>query len=109
MMTTAAALEPVPLTTDAEGVIRISGTRVQLETVVHAFDAGATPEEIAQDYRSLQLRDIYAVVTYRLQHPETVKAYMEKRQAWANAVREEATARFDQAGLRERLLARRSS
>jgi Protein of unknown function (DUF433) len=37
-----------PLTTGSDGVVRVTGTRVPLETIVTAFDGGATAEEIAQ-------------------------------------------------------------
>jgi len=53
---------PPPLVADDDGVIRISGTRVQLETIVLAFDAGATAEEITQQYTSVELADVYAVI-----------------------------------------------
>jgi uncharacterized protein (DUF433 family) len=54
--------EPVPLQTDADGVIRIGGTRVTLDTLAAAFDAGATAEEIVQQYPSLALADVYSVI-----------------------------------------------
>jgi uncharacterized protein (DUF433 family) len=104
-MSTAAALEPVPLSTDPQGVIRIAGTRVRLDTVVYAFETGGSPEEIAEDY-PLQLDDVYAVITYYLRHREEVEAYLEKRRRQADAVRHENEARFDHRGLRARLLAR---
>ena len=104
-MSTAAALEPVPLRTDPQGVIRIAGTRVRLDTVVYAFETGASPEEIAEDY-PLQLDDVYAVITYYLRHREEVEAYLEKRRRQADAVRRENEARFDHRGLRARLMAR---
>ena len=105
MTSTAAAHEPVPLRTDDYGVIRIAGTRVRLDTVVYAFETGASPEEITDDY-PLQLDDVYAVITYYLRHREEVQAYLEKRRRHADAVRRENEARFDQRGLRARLLAR---
>jgi uncharacterized protein (DUF433 family) len=40
--------ERVPIHTDIDGMIRVGGTRVTLDTLVAAFDAGATAEEIAQ-------------------------------------------------------------
>ncbi len=43
--------EVVPLRAEADGVIRVSGTRVTLDTVIAAFSEGATAEEIAQQYR----------------------------------------------------------
>jgi hypothetical protein len=33
----------VPLSTDRAGVLRVAGTRVSLDSVVYAFDEGATP------------------------------------------------------------------
>ena len=35
---------PVPLRTDADGVVRVGRTRVTLDTVVAAFEEGATAE-----------------------------------------------------------------
>ena len=40
--------DPIPLQTDADGVVRVGGTRVTLDTVVAAFADGATAEERAQ-------------------------------------------------------------
>ena len=43
-------LERVPIHTDAEGVVRVAGTRVTLESVVDAFETGAVAEEQADDH-----------------------------------------------------------
>lgn len=104
-MSAAAALEPVPLRTDSCGVIRVAETRVTLDTVVAAFDSGASPEEIADDY-PLQLDDVYAVITYFLRHQGEIRTYLEKRRRQADTVRGGNEARFNHRGLRERLLAR---
>lgn len=45
-MTLAIALEPAPIETDLQGVVRVAKTRVTLDTVVTAFLEGCTPEEI---------------------------------------------------------------
>jgi uncharacterized protein (DUF433 family) len=105
-MLPAATVEPIPLSTDANGVIRVAGTRVTLETVVGAFETGATPEEIAQDFPTLRLDDIYAVITYYLRHLQEVEAYLQRRGVQAKKIRREIEAHSPQAGLRERLLAR---
>ena len=102
-------VETIPLLTDSDGVIRVGGTRVPLETVIEAFDAGATPEEIAQDFPVLRLDDLYAVITYYLRHREQVSTYLEERRGKAQVVRQKCAQRFDQAGLRERLMARLES
>jgi uncharacterized protein (DUF433 family) len=103
----AETIERVPINTDADGVVRVAGTRVTLDTIVAAFDAGATAEEIAQQYSSVALVDVYSVITYYLRHKSEVCAYLTTREDRADQVRDEVERRFPSAGLRERLLARR--
>ena len=99
--------QPVPLAADADGVIRVAGTRVPLDTVAHAFERGATAEEIVQQYPSLVLADVYAVLGYLLRHQAKVTTYLDQRAAQCAAVRQENERRFDPHGVRARLLARR--
>lgn len=99
-----------PLQVDHDGVVRIGGTRVTLDTVVAAFEEGLTAEEIVQQYPSLTLADTYAAITYYLRHRKTVEDYLAERRRHAEAVRRENEARFpDTASIRARLLASRSS
>lgn len=99
---------PLPVSLDMNGVARVGGTRVTLDTVVHAFARGATAEEIAQQYPSLSLSDIYATISFYLQNNYAVDEYLAERAKRAKAVRDENEKRFDQSGIRERLLARKS-
>jgi uncharacterized protein (DUF433 family) len=103
------ATAPIPLKTDEDGVVRVGGTRVTLDSVVYAFNDGATAEEIAYRYPSLDLVDIYATIAYYLQSRSAVDEYLQRRDAEARAVRQENESRFDPAGLRERLLARKNA
>lgn len=89
--------EPVPLATGADGVARVGATRVTLDTVVAAILEGATAEEIAQQYPTLRLADVYSVIGY----------YLREREGEAARLREEVEARFDPTGVRARLLFRR--
>ena len=97
----------LPLAMDAQGVIRVGGTRVRLDTVVFAFNEGATPEEIVQQYPSLELADVYAVISYYLQHQTEAEAYLRHRRKQRDQVRRMNEARYDPRGIRQRLLARR--
>lgn len=106
-MTLVNALEPVPIETDAYGVVRVAKTRVTLDTVVTAFLEGCNPEEIAEQYPSLQLSDIYLVIGYYLRHRDRIHAYLAERQRQSNVVQQEAEQRFSPVGIRERLMARR--
>ncbi len=99
--------EPPPLYATEEGVVRIIGTRVSLDTVLGAFLNGSTAEQIAYKYPSLRLVDIYAVITYYLRHREAVESYLAQQRQEAESIRREVEERFPSSGVRERLLARR--
>ncbi len=101
------APEPMPLSADADGVIRVGNTRVTLDTVVGAFQDGMTAEGIVEQYSSLALEDVYWVIGYYLRHRGQVEGYLEQRQARAGEVRRENESRFDPVGIRARLLARK--
>jgi uncharacterized protein (DUF433 family) len=98
---------PVPLKTDAQGVVRVGKTRVPLDTVVYAFNQGAAAEEIVMSYPTLELADVYAVLNYYLHNRSEVDAYLSQREAQSARIKEENEKRFPQNGIRARLLARR--
>ena len=108
-MTIAVAPEPVPLETDADGVMRVGGSRVTLDTLVAAFQTGDSPEEIHEQYPTVDLADIYAVLTYYLRHTRDVGVYLETRGQASVTVRAANEDRFAPEGIRARLLARRGS
>jgi len=107
-MTQTLATETVPMAYDVDGVIRVGGTRVTLDTVIAAFQEGATAEEIIQQYPVLQLADVYHVIGYYLNHTEEIHSYLLQRQTQADEIRKQNESRFDPHGIRERLLARKA-
>lgn len=108
-MTLVIEATPTPLETDVDGVVRVGGTRVTLDTVVTSFKDGATAEEIVYQYPSLHLVDVYAVISYYLRLTAEVEAYLRERRKEAAEVRRQNEARFDPQGVRDRLLARRTA
>jgi uncharacterized protein (DUF433 family) len=99
----------VPLSQDQSGVLRVTGTRVSLDSVIYAFNEGATPEEIVQQYPTVDLKDVYAVVSYYLQNRAEVEKYLAQRQVERQELKKEVESRFDPQGIRERLLARKKA
>ncbi len=108
-MSLAVVTDPIPLQLTPDGVARVGHTRVTLDTIVGAFADGATAEEIVQQYPSVALADVYAVIAYYLRHRAEVDAYLQRRAQEAQAVRVQNEQRTDARGLRERLLARRTT
>lgn len=96
----------VPLETTPDGRFKVRGTRIPLERIVVEFDLGSTPEQIAYDFDTLQLPDIYAVLAYYLQNKQAVDEYVREQEAEADRIQAETEARWPKAGIRERLLAR---
>lgn len=99
--------ESIPLVIGADGSMRVRGTRLMLDTIVTAFAEGATPEEIAQQYPSASLADIYQVIGYSLQHSAELESYFDRRQQETDKTRKANELRWPPAGVRDRLLARR--
>jgi hypothetical protein len=77
----------VPLWEDPPGVFRVGKSRVLLELVLRAFQRGETPEGIARSYRSLQLADVYAVISRYLADPAPFDEYLRRCDEEADAVR----------------------
>ena len=100
--------EPLPLVADADDVVRVAKTRVTWDTVVAAFHDGLTAEEIAEQYPSLSLGQVYAVIGYYLDHQVEVDAYLAGREGRAIGVRQANERLFSPAGVRARLLARQA-
>ena len=98
--------QPLPLAVASDGTVTVGTTRVTLDTVITAFKDGATAEEIGQQYPTLDLADIYAVVAYYLRQREVVEQYLAARASQRDQVRAENEGRFDPVGVRDRLLAR---
>jgi uncharacterized protein (DUF433 family) len=100
----------VPLFDDGQGGLRVDGTRVLLERIIHAFEDGATPEGIVQSYDTLPLDDVYAVLTWYLRNKAAVPEYLRQRAESAETIRKTIEAgQPDRAELRARLLARRTA
>ena len=64
-----------------EGVYRVAGTRVSLDSVVYAFRRGASPESIQRSFPSLTLEQIYGAIAFYLAHQEEVDRYLLEAEA----------------------------
>jgi hypothetical protein len=97
----------VPLREEPPGTFRVGKTRVLLELVLRAFRAGATPEAIVQSHDTLNLGDVYAVITRYLAAPAPFEDYLRQcDEKAAEARRKIEEVQGPQGNLREVLLAR---
>ena len=57
--------------------IRIRGHRIGIETVLYEYiHRGRTPEQIAAQFPTLSLEEVYATILYYLHNREAVSAYL---------------------------------
>ena len=105
---TAAALEPepVPLVLDEAGRLMVPGTRISLDLLVAAFQRGQSPEAIHENFPTVALADVYAVLSYYLRHRTEVQAYLAEADREADEIQARIEAEFPTDGLRAKLLAR---
>jgi uncharacterized protein (DUF433 family) len=100
---------PLPLPVEApplreqDGALRVGRSSVTLETVVWAFHDGASPERIVEQFPTLDLADVYAVIAYYLRHRADVDAYVERRAQLYERQTDEVRRTFPQALTRAEL------
>jgi uncharacterized protein (DUF433 family) len=98
--------EPIPIEFDKHGIARIGGTRVTLETLLTKYHQGASAENLAEAFPSLNIADIHAVLAYYLHNRETVDAYLDEAKTRDEEGIRFIREKFPQDDLKERLLAR---
>ena len=65
------------------------------------------PGEIVEQYPTLSLSNVYAVISCALDHRKSVDEYVAQRRQGTDALRAEIEKRWPAHGLRDRLVARR--
>ena len=85
-----------------EGSYYVSGTRISLDSIVHAFLRGESPETICQNFELLRLEEVYGAIAYYLANQADIDAYLiGQDQKWAEGRRNAEPLPTD---LRERLM-----
>jgi uncharacterized protein (DUF433 family) len=101
--------ETPPLREDATGAVRVGLSRVLLETVIRAFQDGASPETIVHRYSTLSLSDVYNTIGYYLRHKDAVEAYLKQREKLAESAQQKLSNIQPDLGLiRARLLSQQN-
>jgi len=64
-----------------DGGYWITGTRISLDSIVHAFKRGAAPESIQRAFPLLTLEEIYGAITFYLAHAQEIDTYLTQAEA----------------------------
>ena len=91
---------------ERDGNYYVAGTRISLDSIVHAFWRGESAETICQNFELLRLEEIYGAIAYYLANQAHVDAYLiRQNEKWAEGKRD---AEPLPANLRERLMRARN-
>ena len=86
---------------ERDGNYYVAGTRISLDSIVHAFRRGESPEAICRNFELLTLEEVYAATAYYLANQVVIDAYLIRQtEKWAEGKR---NAEPLPANLRERL------
>ena len=91
---------------ERDGNYYVAGTRISLDSIVHAFRCGESPETISQNFELLRLEEVYDAIAYYLANQAEIDTYLiRQNEKWAEPKRNADPLPAD---LRERLLHARS-
>ena len=73
--------EGVPLTQDERGSIRVTGSRVTLDTIVHRYQMGDSVKRINSGFPTVSIAQINAIIDWYHKHQAEADEYLEQRDA----------------------------
>lgn len=71
-----------------DGGYYLAGTRISLDSIVHEFRRGESPETICQNFELLRLEEVYGAIAYYLANQNDIDAYLIRQsEKWAEGRR----------------------
>jgi uncharacterized protein (DUF433 family) len=87
---------------ERDGNYYVADTRISLDSIVHVFRRGDSPETICQNFELLSLEEVYGAMAYYLANQAEIDAYLNRQsEKWADGKR---NAEPLPANLREKLM-----
>ena len=83
----------------------LAGTRVSLDSVVHCFNEGLSPETIVGEFETLTLAQVFGAIAFYLENQPAIDAYRLRQLKRFEAARRDAAPLPE--NLRQRLAAAR--
>jgi len=71
-----------------DGNYYVAGTRISLDSIVHAFRRGESAETICQNFELLRLEEVYGAIAYYLANRAEIDTYLiRQNEKWAEGRR----------------------
>ena len=73
---------------ERDGNYYVTGTRISLDSIVHSFRRGESPETICQNFDVLRLEEVCGAIAYYLANRTEIDAYLVRQnEKWAEGRR----------------------
>jgi uncharacterized protein (DUF433 family) len=73
---------------EREGNSCVAGTRISLDSIVHAFRRGESPEIICRNFELIRREEVYGAIAYYLANQADIDAYLIRQdEKWAEGRR----------------------
>lgn len=95
--------ETVPLNQWDDGSIRLVGSRLKLDMLVHCYNAGETWEEIHEGFPSASIEQIKTIIGWYLDHKAEADEYLREEEAEEEKILQELANRPESIAFREKL------
>ena len=76
-----------------EGVYRVAGTRVSLDSIVYRFREGLSAESIAESFPAVTLEQVYGAIAYYLANQSQVDQYLREGERLSGQLQQESRRR----------------
>src|SRR5688500_17629036 len=78
-----------------EGSWRVNGTRVSLDSIVHAYWNGRQPEAIAADFPTVSIEQVHGAIAFYLRNRAEIDAYLATQDARWKEFQKESSERLE--------------
>jgi uncharacterized protein (DUF433 family) len=75
---------------ERDGGYYVAGTRVSLDSIVHCFNEGLSPEAILEEFDTLNLAQVYGAITHYLENQPAIDAYRSRQKRRFEELRQSA-------------------
>lgn len=76
-----------------EGVYRVAGTRVRLDSLIYSYREGLSAESIAESFPVLTLERVYGAIAFYLANQKMLDEYLREGERLARQVQSESRRR----------------
>jgi uncharacterized protein (DUF433 family) len=95
--------DDVPLRQDERGAIRVTGSRVTLDTIVHRYQVGDTIARIHEGFPTVSIAQISAIIDWYFNHQAEADEYLEEGEAEGEKLRREIESQPEYIALSEKI------